>query len=66
MHPITRREKLKKDLTDLNYFAKKVIFVGNHCVGKVASKSPDRFCLIERQRVIDWKRIDFMLELAEA
>ena len=29
-------------------------------------KSPDRFCLIERQRVIDWKRIDFMLELAEA
>ena len=26
MHPITRREKLKKDLTDLNYFAKKVIF----------------------------------------
>ena len=32
MHPITRREKLKKDLTDLNYFAKKVIFAGNHCV----------------------------------
>ena len=28
MHPITRREKLKKDLTDLNYFAKKVIFAG--------------------------------------
>ena len=24
MHPITRREKLKKDLTDLIYFAKKV------------------------------------------
>ena len=41
MHPITRREKWEKDLNDLNYFAKKVFFVGNHCVGKVASKSQE-------------------------
>ena len=48
MHPITRREKLKKDLTDLNYFAKKVIFSQEIIVyGKLYPSFQTSVCLIE-------------------
>ena len=67
MHPITRREKLKKDLTDLNFFCKESDFSLEIIVyGKLASQFPD-CCLFNRaERVMDGRGLTGCRSVAEA